>query len=315
MHNVMNSLVHILRYLLSWIIAFVKWFFPTKLVVRQLVLKIHGLKEPVKIVHISDIHYDGPHSVIPRITPHFLDQTIEIANQQAPDLVVITGDFVEFAPEPAELLAKNWLSKLKPTYGVYAVLGNHDDKTPRSKSLIAQHLATSANIRVLENESVFPMGDKPGNLMLIGFGDFTHKHFQIGPVENSLSDISRPKLVLSHHPDSAELLRQYRADVILSGHTHGGQVLLPFLGTPLRYLSKINALLPYKIRKCMPFVNVLKNWDWIEGLHKVTRVGKVNSENPGVDVNYLFVNRGLATHPPLRFNCHPEIAVIELVPN
>jgi len=263
-------------------------------------------------VHISDIHYDGPHCAVPRISPPILDQVVQITNQEMPELVCITGDFVECAPEPVELLAKQWLSKLKATYGVYAVLGNHDDKQPHSRSFITKQLALHANIHVLENECVSPMGNKAGNLLLIGFGDFTHKHFHLPPVEKHLLDISKPKVILTHHPDSASLLQNYRADLILAGHTHGGQILFPLVGTPLRYLHKISFLFPSKIFKYLPYVHTLKNWDWIEGLHKLPQ--QLNYSNEHVFENYLFVNRGLATHPPLRLNCNPEVSIINLVP-
>jgi len=237
---------------------------------------------------------------------------VDIANREKPDFIVITGDFVQNAPEPIEILCKQWLSKLTATFGVYAVLGNHDSKRPHSKPTILHHLS-SVGIHVLENEVVFPI---PGNaLAIIGFGDYTHKHFKISPVENVLSDSSRPKLILSHHPDSAALLKKYRADLILCGHTHGGQILLPLFGSPLRYASKLISFLPRKLQKYVPYVDVLKNWDWIHGLHKLKRENL--DENVGESVssfNYLFVNRGLATHPPLRLNCDPEIAIIELIP-
>jgi hypothetical protein len=151
---------------------------------------------------------------------------------------VITGDFVQYAPEPAEFLCQNWISKLKVTplsilfssltlslvllscscsrslslslflpipplhlspfpssplfllslphppsplshhliqarYGVYGVLGNHDLKEAHSRAFISQQLR-DVNVRVLDNEAVFPMGDhSPGDLLLVGFCDYT----------------------------------------------------------------------------------------------------------------------------------------------
>jgi hypothetical protein len=93
----------------------------------------------------------------------------------------------------------------------------------------------------------------------------------------------------------------------------------------LPFLKKV---LPAKYQKHLP-VDVIKNWDWLKGLHRVHRsysekcdVGGKTDDSNGLaggeveqrGVNYLYTNRGLATHPPLRFNCNPEITIFELIP-
>ena len=110
-------------------------------------------------------------------------------------------------------------------------------------------------------------------------------------------------------------------------------MLIPLLGTPLPLLKRI---LPRSILKYLPLpVDVIRNWDWIEGLHVVPRENSSGSGSSGSSernggggtsgsgareienegVNYLYTNRGLATHPPLRLNCSPEITIIHLVPS
>eukprot|EP00026_Physarum_polycephalum_P004085 Phypoly_transcript_04102.p1 GENE.Phypoly_transcript_04102~~Phypoly_transcript_04102.p1 ORF type:complete len:309 (-),score=11.11 Phypoly_transcript_04102:1081-2007(-) len=304
---------HFLKLVLSCIIGLLQVIIPSKLEVTKITLCIPNLMSPIKVVHLSDLHYDHPHTY-KRITKELLEQTIATTNNELADLVVITGDFVQFAPEPSEFLSQHWLSQLKSRYGVYGVLGNHDLKEPHSKEFITKQL-TRVNISVLDNEVCFPMGDGPGKLMLVGFCDYTRRQFKIEPVEQHLSDFMRPKLILSHNPDSAELLRKYRADVILAGHTHGGQILIPFFGTPLPFLKKI---LPAKFQKHLP-VDVIKNWDWLKGLHHISRLADGRrkcdfGEKSDLGINYLYTNRGLATHPPLRFNCNPEITILELIP-
>lgn len=60
---------------------------------------------------------------------------------------------------------------------------------------------------------------------------------------------------------------------------------------------------------------MVKNWDWLKGLHKLKRESNNNTNNNDNDVNYLYVNRGLATHPPMRFNCNPELTILILEPS
>lgn len=259
-------------------------------------------------MQLSDIHYDHEDVIAKRVDDELLRQVVEITNNVEPDIIVLTGDYVQFDPEPVEILAQKWLSQLKSKKGIYAVLGNHDDKQPHSGQLITDTL-TKYNIHVLENETAYPYGEEEGFIQIIGFGDLGRKHFHLEKVEQSLMDTTRPRLILSHNPDSAQLLTPYRADVILSGHTHGGQILLPFIGTPLPYIKAIIDLFPKKLQRLFPFIkhlNVVKNWKWMKGLHAV--------KNDHNGVNYLYTNRGLATHPPMRFLCNPEVTVIDLVP-
>jgi len=117
------------------------------------------------------------------------------------------------------------------------------------------------------------------------------------------------RIVLSHHPDSAIKFVNYQVDLQLSGHTHGGQIWVPFTSTPLLlYIKLLHNKCPKFIRRFFPKqIHVVKDWTWGSGLVKV-------KNNLG-GTNMLYVSRGLATHPPIRFLCPPEITVFQLKSN
>jgi len=265
-------------------------------------------------VQISDIHYDFPQAP-KRVTDSLMKDVVNKINSLSPDLIALTGDYVQHDPVPIENLCKNHLSKLHARFGVYGTLGNHDLHLPHSKSIITEALK-KYGITFLDNESVMPFSQEIGKLVVIGLGDLTMKDFHPNKVEHILKDDTYPKLVLSHNPDSAKILSGYSIDLQVSGHTHGGGIILPYFGPLLPCIHKFLSLLPKFIVRdfSRSFFNVVKNWDWLKGIHRVVSHECVrDSKRVRVD-NILYVNRGLATHPPLRLFCDPEITVFELYP-
>jgi len=205
--------------------------------------------------------------------------------------------------------------------------------------------------QVLENESCFPFGD---GLELVGLGDLQsgdfYPNFIMSGRRNRISDKptkdirtanfnysspstteqnleiiekTSPCVVITHNPDCAELLIDWRVDLQLSGHSHGGQIQLPFFGPLIPIIGKlIQLIIPMKWGNKLPgirlfFGGVVKNWTWgAGGLHKIRRKqrGKCKTSTRCPEyLNYLYTNRGLATHPPLRLFCNPEISIFELV--
>ena len=247
-----------------------------------------------KFVHLTDFHYDGL-----LLSKELLAQVIETSNQVEPDLVLLTGDFVTHSPKPIHKLAQ-YLKRLQSRAGVYAVLGNHDLYFPYSKPEITTAL-TDVGIQVLWNQVAYPLGEE---LALVGLADFWSREFNPAPVMNQL-DAEIPRIVLSHNPDSAEPLQKWRVDLQLSGHTHGGQIVIPGMGSVPTWVHASREKIPKFLWPWIPFLEakwpkVVKHWQWAQGLHQVGR-------------NYLYVNRGLGTFPPGRWNCPPEVTVITLV--
>jgi uncharacterized protein len=263
--------------------------------VEYLTVAIAGLPAQlagIRLVQLSDLHYDGR-----RLSESMLADAIAASNQAQPDIVVLTGDYVTDDPSPIYPLATR-LKQLQSRIGTYAVLGNHDTYYFSSKPKVTEAL-TLAGIQVLWNQIAYPFGTE---LPLIGLADFWSSEFD--PNILSQIDAATPRLVLSHNPDSAEVLQRWRVDLQLSGHTHGGQVVIPGFGPAPSLPERISKRLPKMLRHWIPRLSkkrkhVIRHWEWAEGLHKVGN-------------NLLYVNRGLGTYFPGRLFCPPEVTVITL---
>jgi predicted MPP superfamily phosphohydrolase len=250
--------------------------------------------EGCRIVQLSDFHYDGL-----RLSTELLRQVVDRVNGLRPDLIALTGDYVTKDPTPIWELT-SYLSQMQSRYGTVAILGNHDNITLDGRQMILRSLR-QAGITTLWNDIAYPLGD---DVAVVGLADLWSQDFDPAPMFASLPP-AQPRLVLSHNPDTAEFLMPWRVDLQLSGHTHGGQIVLPGLG-PLPALSQelrqvtakwLPVGFPYLGRKCL---KVVRHWEWVSGLH-------------GVGQNQLYVNRGLGTYAPGRWRCPPEVTVLELV--
>jgi len=244
------------------------------------------------IAQLSDFHFDGV-----RLSKSLLAKTIRQIHALNPDLIALTGDFVTHDPTPIYELAAH-LKHLPSRYGTVAVLGNHDIEMVGAREKVIQALEDS-DITVLWNAIATPMGD---DFPIVGFADYWSGEFN--PQILSKLDPKTPRLVLSHNPDTAEPLAQWRSDLILAGHTHGGQSYIPFLGSGPLVWRRIRQRVPKLIRNSIPFLSdrcfkVVRHWEWGQGLHQIGG-------------NWLYVNRGLGTYFPGRFFCRPELTIITL---
>lgn len=267
-----------------------------KLSVERLTFDIIGLPETLQgktLVQLSDLHFDGL-----RLSEELLAEAIDATNQVKPDLILLTGDYITDDPMPIHELAL-WLQKLRSQYGTYAVLGNHDIHLAGAKAEITAAL-TESSIQVLWNQIAYPFGLE---LPIVGLADFWSQEFEPDAVLKQLHQTT-PRIVLSHNPDSAVKLQNWRVDLQLSGHSHGGQIVIPGLGPFPTWYQTIRRHIPKQFRPWVPYMRedcykVMRHWEWAQGLHQVGS-------------NYLYVNRGLGTYPPGRLFCPPEITVITL---
>ena len=269
----------------------------SSLSVERLAIEIAGLPESLegtKLVQLSDLHYDGL-----RLSEEMLAEAIAISNNAKPDLVVLTGDYITDSTAPMEVLARS-LQQLQSQLGIYAVLGNHDHYRPGFKTTVIDAL-TQVGIHVLWNQIAYPWGTQ---FPLVGLADFWSREFDPASVFSKIPD-SVPRLVLSHNPDTAMPLKSWRVDLQLSGHTHGGQIVIPGLGPVVSWIELSKTHVPSFFHPWIPFLRsnsnrVVRHWEWSEGLHSV-------------GTNTLYVNRGLGTYAPGRLFCPLEVTIITLI--
>ena len=240
-----------------------------KLTVEEIQVSLPGLHSALdgfKIVQLSDIHF------LPFTQIDFIEQAVTKALSLKPDLIVLTGDFVTDEADTIFGTVKT-LSRLNATYGVFAVLGNHD---VRAGARIVRQGIEEAGITLLHNRGfTFDVGH--GQLNLAGVDDCIWGHPDIHAALKNLQTRA-PTLLLAHEPDVIDDFSSAGPIALqLSGHTHGGQVRLPFLGTPI--LPKLGE-------------------KYVQGLYRVNE-------------SWLYTNRGLGmVSLPIRFNCPPEITEI-----
>ena len=229
---------------------------------RRLPAALDGLR----IVHLSDLHFG------PIVNPKHLGRAIEAANDLRPDLIALTGDYIShdrsYAAPCAELVGR-----LRARYGVFAVLGNHDHWT--DAALIAD-LFRAEGITVLLNEGMrLDLGG--ASFWLCGVND-TMVGLEDLPLALAGSGDNEMKLLLAHNPIILRRAARAGVDLVLSGHTHGGQVTLR----------------PEKNRSGRPRRRLLR------GLGR-----RGNTQ--------IYVTRGLGTVVlPIRYGCPPEVSVLEL---
>lgn len=231
--------------------------------------------EGFTIALLSDFHYD------PHFSVHPLRSAIGMVNGLHPELIVLTGDFVSMplvgdastaasAAEPCAQL----LRQMQAPHGLWAVMGNHDATTDPERVTSALR---SAGIQVLSNQSTAIERDG-ARFWLGGVDDVLEGDPDLIA---ALHDIppDEPAVLLAHEPDYADHVARHSVDLQLSGHSHGGQVRLPFV-RPL--------YLPALARK------------YVWGLYKIGGLT-------------LYTNPGLGTVGiPARWNCPPEITLLSL---
>ncbi len=232
--------------------------------------RLHQHLDGLRIAFVTDTHV-GPSFPAERLRP-----ITEALEREQPDILLFGGDFISESPRFMER-AMPAIAAMVPTarYGAYAVLGNHDVSNIRSR--VTKPLRDHG-IRVLENESACIATDC-GELWIAGVDDIVIGRAN---VEATFRDVPPDAacICLWHEPDYAETAEQYGPFLQLSGHTHGGQVRLPFLG-PLA-LPKLGRRYP-------------------AGRYQV---GDMT----------LFVSNGIGVYrPPVRLNCPPELVIVRLV--
>lgn len=208
---------------------------PKWLALERAVIPIKGLPpgfEGMKVAVISDVHYPK------NISRGFVDRACRLAMSESPDLVVLPGDFVDGHDRSKRVPDMRGLyDRLKAPLGVWGSVGNHD--VALGQGPVLREIARNTPVQMLENEHVV-LRRGADELCLASVGDLW---YGVVDLERALRGVpqSMPRLLLSHNPDLAEDLSpgRTRVDLQISGHTHGGEVLVPGLSfTPSKYGDK-----------------------------------------------------------------------------
>jgi uncharacterized protein len=248
-----------------------RWF-----AIKTINVQIAGLDpvfEGYKIVQLTDLHARS--GVMDR---QRLEQVARIANQQQPDLIALTGDYITlYTDQAAEEMLTNAFGQLKAKDGAVAIMGNHE-RGQSGNVIPITNLLQHSNITLLNN-AVHSI-DRSGHLLNIAGVDDVWMNMANLPLTIAQLPKTGTNILLAHEPDFGDIAAATNLfGLQLSGHSHGGQIVLPFF-------PKVTAMWAKK---------------YINGLYQIGSM-------------QLYVSRGVGTTGKIqaRFNCRPEIAVIIL---
>ena len=274
-HKKRNTLL-IVAFLISVIFLFYYSFIfePNNIQIEKIIIEIENLPEEfegTRIVHLTDFHSKDFGEREKRV--------LEILEDLNPDFVFITGDFIDHKTKDINSCQEFW-SRLGNKYqgNIFGVLGNHEYWIDHLDADSIENLLEKSGIVILDNENKKILRDN-NYIYLIGVNDPDTKRDDL---QKAMLGVKKniPNILLAHSPDIINNLQEEKVDLILVGHTHGGQVVIPFM---------------------RPFWTPTKNrGKYASGLFKINDI-------------LLYVNRGIGTAAlSIRFNCPPEVAVIEL---
>lgn len=245
--------------------------------VRQ-TIELPNLPKPfygTTIAVLTDIHH-GPFVPAP-----YIRHVVAMTNAMRPDIIALVGDYVHrntcyIAPGIEEL------RKLRARLGCFAVRGNHDNRDYHGDDdfcSLSEAALAEAKIPDLNNRGIW-LERRGTRLRIGGVGDLWTDRQDLDAALGEATNHDAA-IVLSHNPDFVEQIEDRRVGLVLSGHTHGGQVVVPGVGAPIvpsRYGQK--------------YLHGLVQGPWCR----------------------VFISRGVGTiSPPVRFLCRPEIVLITLV--
>lgn len=237
-----------------------------------------GSRRPLKLLHLSDLHASAV------VGLDYIESAIDRALAWRPEVICVTGDFITQRFEPADDYARV-LKKISDAAPCFATLGNHDggkwaagDGGHADIGWISAVLR-NGKITLLHNTSArWSAGE--WTLQFVGVGDTWAENFAPERAFRAVAaGENQPTILLSHNPDTKDALAAHRWDLLLSGHTHGGQLRVPWLGAT-------------------PFAPV-RDKRFVAGLHRWNE-------------RWIHVTKGIGSVFGVRINCPPEISCLTL---
>ncbi len=269
----MNKIILIIFLPLFLVFGYYILFFePNNIQIEKQVIAIENLPQRfdgVKIVQLSDFHslWFGSRE----------KKVLEMLEELKPDFVFITGDFVDPITKAITDRKLNsvkiFWQKLGEKYEnrIFGVLGNHDTK-------FVKNYLIESGITILDNENKKLILNNE-HIYLVGVDDPWTRRANLSKAMEGIEN-EGPKILLAHAAEIIDEAVREKIDLVLVGHTHGGQINFPVL-------------------------------EWLQPLSEYGR--KYTSGLFRIEDTYLYVNRGIGTSIlPIRFNCPPEITLIEL---
>lgn len=232
--------------------------------------------QPLRILQLTDLHLSW---CVPSL---FIERAITRGLAWKPDIVCLTGDFITFEQGVDAAAYATMLRRLSQACPAFAVMGNHDSGINGagyrgySSHQFVDRILEDAGIHLLHNhaQTIDVRGQK---WTLAGIADLwsneAEPHRALGA-----SAPDAPVVLLAHNPDSKEIVRPYRWNLMLCGHTHGGQVMVPFEG---------------------PRFAPVRDKRFIAGLY-------------AWDTRHIYVSRGVGNLNGVRWLCRPEVTLLEL---
>jgi len=235
-----------------------------RLGVTRATLPVSGLPsalDGLRVVMLSDLHLS------PLVPQEDVAAAVKLALAQRPDLIVLGGDYISFMDRAYAEPVAELIAPLSAPHGIFAVLANHDDDVEMPRALERRGVEVLRDVRT----SVSIRGER---LDFIGIRFWTRATVDLARL---LKGAGGTTILLSHDPRRLQQAAALNIPLMLSGHTHGGQIVLPGLGAI-----------------------AAKKFPVIEGMAR--------REN-----TTIFVSRGIGTIAvPVRINCPPEVAVLTL---
>ena len=257
--------------------AYMRFFEPGNFAVTEKVVPINRFKEPLRILHLSDFHASRSVSL------RSIERAIDIALELDGDVAFLTGDYITRDLADTKEYSRI-LKKISAQMPVFASIGNHDGGGWSRKaggyddfSKVQQLLEDSGITFLFNARAECIIRDQ--TFSVVGLGDLWAGDLKPDKVlaKERLGD--HPLFVLSHNPDSKSALLDYDWDLMCCGHTHGGQLVVPFLGW--------RPFLPVKDKT---FPEGLRSWG----------------------NQHVHITRGVGNLHGMRFNCKPEISILNV---